>query len=301
MSNAPAFEPEATAHRPRRSVLYMPGSKLRALEKAKTLSADCLILDLEDAVAPSEKEAARGMIAEALKQGGYGQRELIVRVNGLDTPWGEADLKTMAVAGADAILIPKVNAAPQIEEIEGLINRWGATSATRLWAMIETPRGMLHVESIAASTPRLDALVMGTNDLANELGAAHTELRLPMITGLGLCMLAARAYGLAILDGVYNAFKDEDGLRAACQQSKEMGFDGRTLIHPAQLEIANEVFAPSAEELDLAQKQVAAYEDSISKGEAVAVVEGKIVENLHVETAKKLLAQAKAISDMAGA
>ena len=300
MSNTSTPEAEAAANRPRRSVLYMPGSKQRALEKAKTLAADCLILDLEDAVAPSEKEAARDMIAEALKQGGYGRRELIVRVNGLDTPWGEADLKTMAGAGPDAILIPKVNAAPQVEEIEGLINRWGATETTRLWAMIETPRGMLHVESIAASTPRLETLVMGTNDLAKELGAAHTDLRLPMITGLGLCMLAARAYGLSIVDGVYNAFKDDEGLRAACVQSKEMGFDGRTLIHPAQLDIANEVFAPSEDELTLARKQVAAYEESLAKGEAVAVVDGKIVENLHVETAKKLLAQAQAISEMAG-
>ena len=300
MTNAPPPVHDVAAHRPRRSVLYMPGSKQRALEKAKTLAADCLILDLEDAVAPSEKETARGMIVEALKQGGYGQRELIVRVNGLDTPWGEADLKAIAAAAPDAILIPKVNAAPQVEEIEGLINRWGAPQSTRLWAMIETPRGMLHVESIAASTPRLDALVMGTNDLAKELGAAHTDLRLPMLTGLGLSMLAARAYGLAIVDGVFNAFKDDEGLRAACQQSKEMGFDGRTLIHPAQLDIANAVFAPTETELELARRQVAAYEEAISKGEAVAVVDGRIVENLHVETAKKLLTQAEAIAAMAG-
>lgn len=283
-------------HRPRRSALYMPGSKQRALEKAKTLPADCLILDLEDAVAPAEKPAAREQIVAALAAGGYGARELVVRINGLDTPWGEADLKTIAAAAPDAILLPKVNAGEQVIEAETIIDRAGAPQSTRLWAMMETPRGMLHAEAIAASTPRLDCFVMGTNDLIKELGAEQTEMRLPVITGLGLCMLAARAYGLACIDGVFNAFKDEDGLRAACVQSREMGFDGRTLIHPNQLAVANEVFAPSAEALDLAHRQVAAYEAALKAGEAVAVVDGKIVENLHVETAQKLIAQAAAIA-----
>ena len=289
---------DETAARPRRSVLYMPGAKERALEKAKGLAADSLILDLEDAVAPAEKDAARDLVVSKIKEGGYGRREIVVRVNGLDTPWGEADLKAAAAAAPDAILIPKVNAGEQVIEVETMIDRAGAPLSTRLWAMMETPRGMLHAEAIAASTPRLDCFIMGTNDLAKELGAAHTALRLPMIAGLGLCMLAARAYGLAIVDGVYNAYKDKEGLRAACLQSKEMGFDGRTLIHPDQLDIANDVFAPSAEELDLARRQVEAFEETLAKGEAVAVVDGKIVENLHVETAKKLLAQAEAIAAM---
>lgn len=286
-------------YRPRRSVLYMPGANARALEKAKTLPADSLILDLEDATAPSEKSTARDLVAEALRGGGYGRREVVVRINGLDTPWGEADLKAIAPLGSDAILIPKVNAAPQVEEIEALMDRWGAPETTTLWAMMETPRGMLHAEAIAASTPRLDAFVMGTNDLAKEMGAAHTEQRLPLITGLGLCMLAARAFGLACIDGVYNAFKDETGLRAACAQSKEMGFDGRTLIHPNQISVANEIFSPSEEEVSLARRQVEAFEQAIAKGEAVAVLDGKIVENLHADAARKILAQQETIAAMA--
>ncbi len=285
-------------HRPRRSVLYMPGSKDRALEKARTLAADSLILDLEDAVSPDEKASARDKVVAALKAGGFGKRELVVRINGLDTPWGLDDLKAVAAAGPDAVLLPKVNAAQQIEEVSALLERHGAPESTRIWAMMETPRGMLHAESIAASSPRLACFIMGTNDLVKELGAEHTETRLPLITGLGLCMLAARAYDIAIIDGVYNAFKDEDGLRTACVQSREMGFDGRTLIHPAQLAIANDVFAPSADQVDLARRQVAAFEETLAKGQAVAVVDGQIVENLHVEVAQKLLAQAEAIAKM---
>lgn len=287
------------APRPRRSVLYMPGAKERALEKAKTLAADSLILDLEDATAPAEKIEARAKVAEAVRAGGYGKRELVIRVNGLDTPWGADDLKAAAEVGPDAVLIPKVNAAAQIEEIEALLLKHGAPEKTRIWAMMETPRGMLHAESIAAATPRLEAFVMGTNDLVKELEAEHTAMRLPVITALGLCLLAARAYGIAAIDGVYNAFQDEEGFREACVQSRELGFDGRTLIHPKQVEIANAVFAPSEEELALAQRYVDAFEETLAKGEAVAVVDGKIVENLHVETAKKRLAQAALIKEMA--
>ncbi|MEL6979752.1 MAG: CoA ester lyase [Pseudomonadota bacterium] len=285
--------------RPRRSVLYMPGAKERALEKAKTLAADSLILDLEDAVAPAEKAEARGKVAAAIQAGGYGRRELIMRINGLETPWGLEDLKVAAAAGAHAVLIPKVNAAAQIQEIDGLLQKHGAPESTRIWAMMETPRGMLHAEAIAAATPRLEAFVMGTNDLVKELEAAHTTQRLPVITGLGLCMLAARAYGLAAIDGVYNAFEDEAGFREACVQSRELGFDGRTLIHPKQIAAANEVFAPSEEEIALARRYVEAFEETIAKGEAVAVVDGKIVENLHVDMAKKRLAQAALIMEMA--
>lgn len=287
--------------RPRRSVLYMPGGKERALEKAKTLAADSLILDLEDATAPSEKQEARAKVAEAIAKGGYGKRELVVRVNGLDTPWGADDLRAAAEMAPDAVLIPKVNAAAQIEEIEAMLDKFGAPQSTKLWAMMETPRGMLHAESIAAATPRLEAFVMGTNDLVKELQAEHTPMRLPVITGLGLCLLAARAYGVSVIDGVYNAFQDEDGFREACVQSREMGFDGRTLIHPKQIDAANEIFAPSADEIDLAKRYVAAFEETLAKGEAVAVVDGKIVENLHVETARKRLAQAALIEEMAKA
>ena len=290
---------EAAPSRPRRSVLYMPGAKERALEKAKTLAADSLILDLEDAVAPAEKDDARQKVAAAVTGGGYGQRELVVRINGLETPWGADDLKAAAEMGPDAVLIPKVNAAAQVEEIDALLNKYGAPEKTRIWAMMETPRGMLHAESIAAATPRLEAFVMGTNDLVKELEGEHTPLRLPVVTALGLCMLAARAYGLAAIDGVYNAYEDIDGLREACVQSREMGFDGRTLIHPKQIETANAVFAPSEAELALAKRYVEAFEETIAKGEAVAVVDGKIVENLHVETAKKRLAQAALIKQLA--
>ena len=284
--------------RPRRSVLYMPGAKERALEKAKTLAADSLILDLEDATAPSEKAEAREKVAAAVRSGGYGKRELVVRINGLDTPWGADDLKAAAEMGPDAVLVPKVNAAAQVEEIEALLVKYGAPEKTKIWAMMETPRGMLHAESIAASTPRLEAFIMGTNDLVKELEAEHTTMRLPVITALGLCMLAARAYGVAIIDGVYNAYQDQDGFREACAQSREMGFDGRTLIHPSQVDIANEAFAPTADSIELAKRYVAAFEETLAKGEAVAVVEGKIVENLHVETAKKLLAQAAMIDEL---
>ena len=280
--------------RPRRSALYMPGSKPRALEKARGLPADCLILDLEDAVPPAEKESARQTVVAALAEGGYGGREVVVRINGLDTPWGADDLAAAASAGPDAILVPKVESAAMIAKIEAGMG--AAPETTRIWAMMETPLGMLNAAQIASSSPRLGCLVMGTNDLIKELGAAHTETRLPVITSLGLCMLAARAHGLAILDGVYNAFRDEDGLRAACLQALEMGFDGKTLIHPAKLAPTNEVFAPSSEDIDLAERQVAAFAEVEASGQAVAVVDGRIVENLHVETARALLARAAAIA-----
>ena len=285
------------AHRPRRSMLYMPGSKARALEKAKTLAADSLILDLEDAVAPAEKTAARDLVCAAVAAGGYGRRELIVRINGLDTEWGEDDLRAAAKAGPDAVLIPKVNAPGDIHAVEAILNAAGAPGHTTIWAMMETPLGALNAAAIAGCSPRLGGFVMGTNDLVKDLHAAHTPGREAVITSLGLCLLAARAYGLAITDGVFNAFKDEDGFRAACEQGKAMGFDGKTLIHPAQIDIANAVFGPSAEEIDLARRYVAAYEEAVARGEGVAVVDGKIVENLHVAAARRMLALAAMIGD----
>ena len=283
----------AATARPRRSVLYMPGSKPRALEKARTLPADSLILDLEDAVPPAEKVAARQTIAQALAQGGYGAREIVIRINGLDTEWGANDLAAAAACKPDAILVPKVETAAQVRDIEA---RLAGASGPAIWAMMETPLGMLNAAEIAAASPRLACMVMGTNDLVKELGARHAPGRASVITGLGLCLLAARAHGLAIIDGVYNAFKDADGLRAECRQGLEMGFDGKTLIHPAQIAIANQVFAPSEDEIATARRQVEAFAEVEAAGQAVAVVDGKIVENLHVATAKALLARAEAIT-----
>lgn len=286
--------PSRTA-RPRRSALYMPGSKPRALEKARGLAADTLILDLEDAVPPAEKDEARRTVAEALAQGGYGARELVIRINGLDTEWGQDDLEAAVAAAPHAVLVPKVASAGMVRDIEQRLDAAGAPEDLAIWAMMETPLGMIEAPAIAGASPRLACMVMGTNDLVKELGARHTADRLPVMTGIGLCLLAARAHGLAILDGVYNAYKDTEGLERECVQGLELGFDGKTLIHPAQLDTANRVFAPTEEEIETARRQVAAFEEVEAQGQAVAVVDGKIVENLHVETAKALLARAEAI------
>jgi len=285
-------------NRPRRSLLYMPGSKERALEKAKTLPADALILDLEDAVAPDEKSNARQLVSEAVKNGGYGERELVIRINGLDTEWGQDDLAAACAAAPHAILLPKVESAAMVRDIEQQMQSHGAQPGTLLWAMMETPLGMLNAAEIAAATPRLGCFILGTNDLVKDLNAEHTPAREPVITALGLSMLAAKAHGLAIVDGVYNAFKDEDGLRESCLQGRAMGFDGKTLIHPAQIAPCNAIFSPDEAALDLARRQVDAYREATEKGEGVAVVDGKIVENLHVETANRLLAKADAIKAM---
>ena len=278
-----------------RSVLYMPGSRERVLEKAKTLDADALILDLEDAVTPDEKPMARDLVCASVKGGGFGNRVVAIRINGLDSQWGQDDLAAACAAEPDAILIPKGGSADDLKSVERLMEQHGAPATTRIWAMMETPLGILNAKAIAGSTPRLQMLVMGTNDLVNELFATHTPERTPVLTSLSMCLLAARAYGLICVDGVYNAFKDDDGLRVTCMQGRDMGFDGKTLIHPAQLAVTNEVFAPSPEDIDLAQAYVDAFNEAVSRGSGVAVVNGKIVENLHVETAQKLLAKAEAI------
>jgi len=286
---------------PYRSVLYMPGSRPRALEKARTLAADALILDLEDAVAPAEKANARELVATAVEGGGYGSRKLIVRVNGFDTAWGEADIARAAQAQPDAILLPKVESPADVARAALLMADAGAEERVRIWAMMETPRGALNALAIADSHPRLEGFVLGTNDLVKDLGAAHTPDRLPLVASLGLCLLAARAAGLVCVDGVYNAFQDAEGLRAACVQGRDMGFDGKTLIHPDQLAIANEVFAPSTEAVDLARRQVEAFEAATARGEGVSVVDGRIVENLHVVTAKRLIGRAEAIAALEAA
>jgi (3S)-malyl-CoA thioesterase len=280
--------------RPYRSVLYIPGSNERALEKARGLACDAIIFDLEDAVAVDEKVNARALLARTLSEADYGGRARIVRVNGLDTEWGREDLLAFAKAireGArvDAILIPKVSRAADLDAVADLI------ASVPLWAMMETALGMLNAAEIAAH-PRLAGMVMGTNDLAKELQSRFRPDRLAMQTGLGLCLLAAKAHGKIIVDGVYNAFKDADGLRVECEQGRDMGFDGKTLIHPAQLDVANTAFAPSEAEVELARRQIAAFEEAEAKGLGVAVVDGKIVENLHIVTARQVLAKAEAIA-----
>ena len=272
---------------PYRSVLYIPAANARAMEKARDLPADAIIFDLEDAVTPAEKVAARELLARALLSD-YGGRARIVRINGLDTEWGEADARVFA-RSADAVLIPKVGRGAVLDRAAALI------PTTPLWAMLETPEGVLHAAEIAAH-PRLTGMVMGSNDLAKDLRARFRPDRLPLMAGLGLCLLAARAHGRIILDGVYNAYRDLPGLRAECEQGRDMGFDGKTLIHPDQLAVANEVFAPSPAEIDLARRQIASFDEARVQGRGVAVLDGRIVENLHVETARATLAMAEAIA-----
>ena len=276
-------------NRPFRSVLYIPGSKPRALDKARSLPVDAVIFDLEDAVAADEKENAREILAGALQQGGFGQRYRIVRINGLDTPWGEADAKAAAQMECDAVLLPKVSSPADLDAAAEFCGD------KPLWAMMETPRGMLNAAAIAAH-PRLQGMVMGTNDLAKELQTRFRSDRLPLLQGLGLCLLAAKAEGQVIVDGVYNAFKDSEGLAQECEQGRDMGFDGKTLIHPAQVDVANHAFGPGEEEIDLSRRQIAAFEEAEASGQGVAVVDGRIVENLHVATAREILAKADAIA-----
>ncbi|TAJ36144.1 MAG: CoA ester lyase [Reyranella sp.] len=287
--------------RPRRSVLYMPGANTRALEKARTLPADALIFDLEDAVAPDAKEAARGNVVAAAQSKAYGKREIAIRCNGLTTPWGKADIAAIAKSGADALLVPKVESAAEVATVVSLLDAAGAPSSMAVWAMMETPKGILRAEEVAGSHPRLALFVMGTNDLVKDMRARHTPMRLPMVTALGLGMLAARAYGLTILDGVYNDIQDAEGFRAVCQQGLEMGFDGKTLIHPSQVEPCNEVFAPSSAELEMAGKIVAAFKTAQAEGKGVVTVDGRMIENLHVEQAERALALAAAIKELQAA
>ncbi len=282
--------------RPRRSVLYMPGSNARALEKIRTLSADGYILDLEDAVAPDAKDIARQQVCAALKAGGFGSRELVIRVNGLATPWGHDDVAAAARSGAHAVVIPKVESADTVRQVEAIMHAAGAPADMAIWCMMETPRGMLEAPAIAAASPRLACLVMGTSDLAKDLNCAHTRERLPMITSLGLCLLAARAHGLAILDGVYLDLNDDEGFAYACRQGVELGFDGKTLIHPKTITAANQAFAPSADAVAWARKIIAAHADAVAQGKGVVVVDGKLIENLHVESARRLVALADAIA-----
>lgn len=275
--------------RPYRSVLYIPGSKERALEKAKSLPVDAIIFDLEDAVAIDEKENARATLAAALSSGGYGNRLNIVRINGLDTAWGRADAKAVRDMAADAVLLPKVDSAAHVQALADIVGD------LPIWAMMETAHGMLNAAEIAAH-PSMQGFVMGTNDLAKELQCRFRADRLPLMTSLQLCLLAAKAEGIAIVDGVYNAFKDEAGLKLECEQGRDLGMDGKTLIHPAQIAIANAAFAPSEAEINLARRHIAAFEAAEASGQGVAVVDGRIVENLHIVSARSVLARADAIA-----
>jgi citrate lyase subunit beta/citryl-CoA lyase len=283
--------------RPRRSVLYMPGSNARALDKGRGLPADGLILDLEDAVAPDAKAMAREQIAAALLQGGYGRREIVVRVNALDSPWGRDDVKALANCGADALLLPKVESAAMVHQLEGLMEAAGAPDTLGIQCMMETPLGMLNAKEVASASPRITCLVMGTSDLVKDLQAAHTPERLPVLTSLGLCILAARACGIAIVDGVHLDLDDAEGFAAHCRQGKELGFDGKTLIHPKTIAAANEVFAPSQQEIDWSHRIIAAHAEATAAGKGVVVVDGKLVENLHVENAERLVALSAAIQE----
>ena len=280
--------------RPRRSVLYMPGANTRALEKAKTLSADSLIVDLEDAVAPDGKAKARENILAALNTG-FGHREAIVRINGLNTQWGLEDLKVFANTSADAILLPKVESAAQIEEVASLLMKFNPANTMAIWAMIETPMAIFRLQEIASAHPLLETLVLGTSDLVKDLHARHTSNRVETQTALSLSVLAARAHQLCVLDGVHLSLDDAVGLEQSCIQGRDMGFDGKTLIHPNQIAIANQIFGPSPEEIEEAKERMNAYDAAISSGAGIAVLNGKLIEELHIQDAKRILALANAI------
>jgi citrate lyase subunit beta / citryl-CoA lyase len=275
-----------TAIRPRRSVLYMPGSNARALEKARTLPADALILDLEDAVAPDAKDIARQQVCDAVKARGFGKREIVIRVNALTTPWGEADLAAAAEAAPDAILVPKISAPQELHAIDALLS--GADKGIAVWAMVETPLAILNIAAIAAAGGRLGCFVMGTNDLIKEVRG--------LAAALGLSVLAARAHGIAVIDGVYNDIQNAEGFQAACEQARAFGFDGKTLIHPTQVEPCNTVFAPSAAEVEDARKLIAAFELPENKGKGAIKLDGRMAELLHAEIARRTVAMADAIA-----
>jgi len=278
--------------RVRRSVLYMPGANERALEKAKGLDADALILDLEDAVAPDAKAEARARVCALVADGAYGAKEVAIRATG----WHADDIAAIATAGPAAIVVPKVNSVADVHAIEDGLERSGAPDHTKIWAMVETPVAMLHAEAIAAASERLTVLVMGTNDLAKELHAEHVPGRQPLVTGLSLCLLAARATGKVILDGVYNDIKNAEGFEAECLQGRQMGFDGKTLIHPGQIDPCNQVWAPTAEAVEDAAALIATFDEAMSAGKGVITHNGRMVENLHVENARRVLAVSEAIA-----
>jgi citrate lyase subunit beta/citryl-CoA lyase len=286
--------------RPRRTALYMPGANDKALEKAKTLAVDAIIFDTEDSVAPDMKAVAREKVAAAVASGEYGRRELTIRVNGLDTEWAVDDLRSAAAAGPAGIVVPKVNSAGDVARIEQILEAAGVPDHTAIWAMLETPAAVEHAVEIATSSERLAVLVMGTNDLAKELRAALVPGRAPLLWGLGRCVNAARFAGKAILDGVYNDVRDPEGFAAECRQGAQMGFDGKTIIHPGQVEPCNEAYSPSAEEIEFSRRVIEAFEAALAEGRGVITVDGKQIENLHVDNARRALAIAEAIAALEG-
>jgi citrate lyase subunit beta/citryl-CoA lyase len=276
----------------------MPAANERALEKAKTLAADAIIFDLEDAVAPDAKESARAAACAAAASGEYGRRELTIRCNGLDTPWGSEDLAAIALSTAAAVVVPKVNSAAYLDDVSRRLDHAGAPPSMAVWAMIETPTAVLDVRSIAGHE-RVSVLVMGTNDLARELRAPLLPGRRALLSHLANALLATREAGKVILDGVYNDVKDLDGFREECLQGVEFGFDGKTLIHPSQVDIANEAWAPSPSDVEQARRVIAAFDEAVAHGRGVVTVDGRMIENLHVANAQRTLAAAAAISDLA--
>jgi len=280
---------------PRRSVLYMPGANARALEKATAIPADALIFDLEDAVAPDAKVEARQRVCDAARSGAYGYREIIIRVNGIDTPWFADDVAAAAAAAPNAILVPKVNSAADIALIEEQVVRGGAPASTAIWAMLETPAGILNVRQIVAASSRLRVLVMGTNDIMKELHADYVADRSPLVFALSQCLLAAREGGKVIIDGVFNDITNAEGFAAETLQGRQMGFDGKTLIHPSQVEPCNEIYAPSADDVTHARRVIAAFDEAQADGRGVVTVDGRMIENLHVENARRTLAISDAL------
>lgn len=285
------------ALRPRRSVLYMPAANDRALEKAQTIPADAIIFDLEDSVAPDIKPEARAKATAAVTSGNYGTRELTIRCNGLDTQWGADDIAAAGAAAPSAVVIPKVDSVQYLDRIAGLLDDAGAPDSVRIWPMIETPTAIFNVREIAAH-PRVAVLVMGTNDLAKELRAPLVPSRHPLVPHLATALLAARAAGRSILDGVFNNVRDPDGFAAECRQGMEMGFDGKTLVHPSQVDPANETWAPSADDVTDAERIIAAFDEAVAEGRGVVTVDGRMIENLHVDNARRVLAIAEAIASL---
>jgi citrate lyase subunit beta/citryl-CoA lyase len=284
------------AVRPRRSILYMPASNARALEKARSLAADGFVFDLEDAVAPGAKDAARAAAVAAVRSKGYGRREVLIRANGLGTAWAEADLAAIARSGADGIVLPKIQSPEDVRAADHMLAKSGAPAELKLWAMMETPRGILAAPEVAAVGGRLAGFVVGTADLAKDLHCEHPADRTPMLYALQRCVLAARAFGISVLDGVHLDLDDEASYEAACRQGRSLGFDGKTLIHPKQIAIANAVYAPSAAELDRARRIVAAHREALANGQGVTLLDGRLVEILHVQEAERALGQAAQIA-----
>jgi citrate lyase subunit beta / citryl-CoA lyase len=286
------------AVRPRRSILFMPGSNRRALEKARELAADGCIFDLEDAVAPDAKVLARDQVAAAVAAGGYGRREILVRTNGLTTIWGEADLAAAAGMAIDGVVLPKVENAATVQRAEATLVAAGASEGCLIWCMLETPLGVLRAEEIASSSRRVGGLIMGTSDLTKDLGARPVPDRSPLLAALGHCLLAARAFGLTILDGVHLDLADDEGFLAECRQGRALGFDGKTLIHPKTIAAANEVFAPSPKEVEWSRRIILAHGEAVAAGKGLLLVDGKLIENLHVENAHRVVALADGIAEL---